>query len=215
MQFFLDTANLDEIKKYAAYGMVDGVTTNPSLMAKEKGISFEKRIKDILKVIKGPVSVEVIATDTKSMVREGEKFSKWGKNVVVKIPMTFEGLEAVQILSKAKIKTNVTLVFSSSQALLAAKAGATYVSPFIGRLDDISEDGMGLIHEIMEVFNQYSFKTQVLVASVRHPRHVIDAARLGAHVCTMPADILDKLVHHPLTDNGLAKFLSDWKSVKK
>lgn len=215
MKFFLDTANLDEIKKYAAYGMVDGITTNPSLVAKEKGVSFEKRIKDILNVVSGPVSVEVVATDTKGMVSEGKKFAAWAKNVVVKIPMTFEGLAAVQVLSKLKINTNVTLVFSSSQALLAAKAGATYVSPFIGRLDDISEDGMGLIHEIMEIFNQYGFKTQVLVASVRHPRHVVDSARLGAHVCTMPAAILDKLVQHPLTDSGLKKFLEDWKSVKK
>ena len=180
MQFFLDTASLDEIKRYAAYGMVDGVTTNPSLAAKEKGVSFEKRIKDILKVVKGPVSVEVVATDTKGMVREGQKFAKWGKNVVVKIPMTFEGLAAVQILSRAKIHTNVTLVFSSSQALLAAKAGATYVSPFIGRLDDIAEDGMGLIRDIMEIFRHYSFKTEVLVASVRHPIHVVEAAMIGA-----------------------------------
>lgn len=215
MKFFLDTADLDDIKKYAAYGMVDGVTTNPSLVAHEKGVSFEKRIKEILKVVSGPVSVEVVATDRAGMVREGRKFAQWGKNVVVKIPMSFEGMAAVRILSKAKIKTNVTLVFSVGQALLAAKAGASYVSPFIGRLDDISEDGMGLIHDIMNVWDNYGFKTEVLVASVRHPRHVAEAAELGAHVCTMPPEILEKLVHHPLTDRGLEKFLADWKSVKK
>lgn len=215
MKFFLDTANLDDIKKYASYGMVDGVTTNPSLVAKEKGVSFEKRIKDITKIVNGPISAEVISTDTKGMVREGQKFAKWHKNITVKIPMTFEGLAAVRIFAKAKIKTNVTLVFSASQALLAAKAGATYVSPFIGRLDDISEDGMGLIQEIAEIYRQYNFKTKILVASVRHPRHVVEAAKLGADVCTIPPSIMDKLVKHPLTDSGLAKFLEDWKSVKK
>ena len=215
MKFFLDTANLDEIKKYASYGMLDGVTTNPSLVAKEKGVSFEKRIKEILKVVKGPVSVEVTAMDTKGMVREGEKFSKWGKNVVVKIPMTFEGLAAVQVLSKQKIKTNVTLIFSASQALLAAKAGATFISPFVGRLDDISQDGMELVWDIMEILSQYDFKTEVIVASVRHPRHVVDAAKMGAHICTIPPEIMEKLVKHPLTDSGLEKFLKDWQSVKK
>ena len=215
MKFFLDTANLDEIKKYASYGMLDGVTTNPSLVAKEKGVSFEKRIKEILKVVKGPVSVEVTAMDTKGMVREGEKFSKWGKNVVVKIPMTFEGLAAVQVLSKQKIKTNVTLIFSASQALLAAKAGATFISPFVGRLDDISQDGMELVWDIMEILSQYDFKTEGIVASVRHPRHVVDAAKMGAHICTIPPEIMEKLVKHPLTDSGLEKFLKDWQSVKK
>jgi transaldolase len=215
MQFFLDTANLDDIKKYASYGIVDGVTTNPSLVAKEKGVSFEKRIKDIAKIVNGPISAEVISTDTKGMVREGRKFAKWHKNITVKIPMTFEGLAAVRIFSKEKIKTNVTLIFSASQALLAAKAGATYMSPFIGRLDDISEDGMGLIKEIAEIYKQYNFKTRILVASVRHPRHVVEAAKLGADVCTIPPSIMDKLVKHPLTDSGLAKFLEDWKSVKK
>jgi transaldolase len=215
MQFFIDTANLDEIKKYHAYGIVDGVTTNPSLVAKEKGVSFEKRIKEITKVVNGPISAEVVATDTKGMVREGKKFAKWHKNIVVKIPLTFEGLAAVQILSKAKIKTNVTLCFSPSQALLAAKAGATYISPFIGRLDDISQDGMGLIAEIVQIYGQYNFKTKILVASVRHPRHVVDAAMLGADVCTIPASVLDKLVQHPLTDKGLEKFLADWKKAKK
>lgn len=213
MQFFLDTANLDDIKKYASWGMVDGITTNPSLIAKE-GVSLEKRTKEILKVVDGPVSAEVIATDLEGMLKEGRKYAKWHENIHVKVPMTPEGLQAVKIFSKEGIKTNVTLVFSASQALLAAKAGATLVSPFIGRLDDISEDGMRLIADIVQIFDNYGFTTKILVASVRHPRHVVDAAILGADICTMPAEVLDKLVKHPLTDIGLEKFLSDWKKVK-
>lgn len=214
MQFFLDTAALDEIKKYAALGIVDGVTTNPSLVAKE-GVNLEKRIKEIAKIVNGPISAEVIATDAKGMLAEGRRYAKWHKNVYVKVPMTAEGLKAVMQFKKEKIKTNVTLVFSASQALLAAKAGADLVSPFIGRLDDVSEDGMALIAEIMDIFRNYDIKTKVLVASIRHPRHVVEAARLGAHIATMPAEVMEKLLHHPLTDLGLAKFLEDWKKVAK
>src|SRR3989338_8764430 len=213
MQFFLDTANLEDIKKYASWGIVDGVTTNPSLIAKE-GVSLEKRIKEIAKVVNGPISAEVIATDLKGMLIEGRKYAKWHKNIYVKVPMTPAGLQAVQVFKKEKIHTNVTLVFSASQALLVAKAGADLVSPFIGRLDDISEDGMNLIAEIVQIYKNYNFKTEILVASVRHPRHVVDAALLGADISTMPADVLDKLVKHPLTDIGIAKFLADWEKVK-
>ena len=214
MKFFLDTANLDDIKKYAAWGIIDGVTTNPSLLAKE-GVNLEKRIKEILKVVDGPISAEVIATDTKGMLKEGRKFAKWHKNIHVKIPCTPAGLAATAQFKKEKIKTNVTLVFSASQALLAAKAGATLMSPFIGRLDDISEDGMVLISEIAEIYFNYGFETEILVASIRHPRHVVDAARIGADIATIPPAIFDKLIKHPLTDNGLEKFLADWDSLMK
>lgn len=213
MKFFLDTANIESIKKYNDWGMVDGVTTNPTLIAKE-GVSLERRIKEIIKVVKGPVSAEVIATDTAGMVREGRKYATWGKNIYVKVPCTPEGLQAVKIFKKENIKTNVTLVFSAGQALMVAKAGGDLVSPFIGRLDDIAEDGMSLIAEIMEMYGNYGFATEVLVASIRHPRHVIDAAKLGADIATMPPDILEKLVKHPLTDKGLAAFLADWEKVK-
>ncbi len=213
MKFFLDTANLEEIKKYNAWGVVDGVTTNPSLIAKE-GVSLEKRIKEIAEIVDGPISSEVIATDVKGMVEEGKEYAKWHKNIFVKVPMTPDGLMAVTEFAKEGIKTNVTLVFSASQAMLAAKAGASLVSPFIGRLDDISQDGMGLIAEIVDIFNNYQFDTEVLVASIRHPRHVIDAALLGADISTMPAAVIDKLVKHPLTDSGIEKFLADWKASK-
>lgn len=213
MKFFLDTANIDAIKKYTAWGIVDGVTTNPTLIAKE-GVSLEKRIKEITKVVKGPVSAEVIATDTDGMIREGRKYATWGKNIYVKVPCTPEGLQAVTIFKKEGIKTNVTLVFSAGQALMVAKAGGDLVSPFIGRLDDIAEDGMHLIEEIMDIYANYGFATQVLVASIRHPRHVIDAARLGADIGTMPPEILEKLIKHPLTTSGLATFLADWEKVK-
>ena len=213
MKFFLDTANLESIKQYAAWGMVDGVTTNPTLIAKE-GVSLEKRIREIAKVVNGPISAEVIATDVKGMLAEGRRYAKWHKNVYVKVPCTPDGLQAVQVFKKAGVKTNVTLVFSAGQALLVAKAGAELVSPFIGRLDDVAEDGMALIAEIIEMYANYGFDTEVLVASVRHPRHVIDAARLGADIATMPPEILEKLVKHPLTDTGLAMFLADWEKVK-
>lgn len=213
MQLFLDTANLESIKKYAAWGVVDGVTTNPSLVAKE-GVSLEKRIKEISKVISGPISSEVIALDAATMVKEGHKYAAWGKNIYVKVPMTPDGIQACKILSDEGIPVNVTLVFSAGQALLAAKAGATFISPFIGRLDDISENGMALIEEIITMFKHYNFKTKVLVASVRHPRHVVEAAKLGADICTMPAEIMDKLIQHPLTDKGIKGFLADWEKVK-
>jgi transaldolase len=193
--------------------MVDGVTTNPTLIAKE-GVSLERRIKEIIKVVKGPVSAEVIATDTAGMVREGRKYATWGKNIYVKVPCTPEGIQAVKIFKKEGIKTNVTLVFSAGQALMVAKAGGDLVSPFIGRLDDIAEDSMSLIAEIMDMYSNYGFATEVLVASIRHPRHVIDSAKLGADIATMPPDILEKLIKHPLTDKGLAAFLADWEKVK-
>ncbi len=213
MQFFLDTANLDEIKKYASWGIVDGVTTNPSLIAKE-GVSLEKRIKEIAEVVDGPISSEVIATDLDGMLIEGRKYAKWHKNIYVKVPMTADGLRAVKVFKAEGIHTNVTLVFSATQALLAAKAGATLVSPFIGRLDDISQDGIELISDIVQIFDNYMIDTKVLVASIRHPRHVVDAALIGADIGTMPASVLDMLIKHPLTDIGIEKFLSDWKKVQ-
>lgn len=213
MQFFLDTANIEDIKKYASWGIVDGITTNPSLIAKE-GVSLEKRIKEITKIIRGPISSEVISTDLDGMLKEGRTYAKWANNIYVKVPMTATGLQAVKIFSKESIKTNVTLVFSVGQAILAAKAGATLVSPFIGRLDDISEDGMALIADIVKIYRNYDFKTKVLVASIRHPRHVIEAAKLGADIGTMPPAVLEQLVHHPLTDAGIKKFLDDWEKVK-
>ncbi len=212
MKLFLDTANLDDIKKYAAWGLVDGVTTNPTLVAKE-GVSFEKRVKEICKVVKGSVSAEVTATDLRGMLEEGRAYAKWAKNVYVKCPCTPEGLQATQILSKEGIRVNVTLVFSANQALLAAKSGAAFVSPFIGRLDDAGHDGMEVIREIVTIYQNYGFKTEVLVASVRSPLHVTHAAMLGAHICTMPPDIFARLIGHPLTDAGLKKFLEDWKRV--
>jgi len=213
MKIFLDTANLEDIKKYVSWGVIDGVTTNPSLIAKE-GVSLEKRIKEIAEVVDGPISSEVISTDVKGMLNEAHKYVEWHKNVYVKCPMTAAGLEATKILSSEGTNVNVTLIFSASQALLAAKAGAALVSPFIGRLDDISEDGVGLIADIMDIFSNYEFPTEVLAASIRHPRHVIDVARLGADIATMPVEVLDKLIQHPLTNKGIEKFLDDWKKVK-
>lgn len=214
MKLFLDTANLEDIKKYASWGLVDGVTTNPSLIAKE-GVDFEKRIKEITRIIKGPVSAEVISNDAKEMIREGKKFATWAKNIYVKCPMTPEGLIATQVLTKEGIRMNMTLVFSAAQALLAAKAGAAFVSPFIGRVDDMGQDGMELIEEIVQMYANYNFKTEVLVASIRSPRQVAEAAMIGANICTVPAKIYEQLVKHPLTDNGLEKFLADWKKAKK
>lgn len=213
MQFFLDTANLDDIKKYASWGIVDGVTTNPSLIAKE-GVSLEKRIKEIAKVIKGPISSEVVSNELEEMLKQGRTYTRWANNIYVKVPMTPTGLQAVKIFNKEGIRTNVTVTFSAGQALLAAKAGATLVSPFIGRLDDISEDGMALIADIVKIYRNYGFKTKILVASIRHPRHVIEAAKLGADIGTMPPTVLEQLVHHPLTDAGIKKFLDDWEKVK-
>lgn len=213
MKFFLDTANIDEIKKYVSWGVVDGVTTNPSLIAKE-GVSLESRIKEIVEVVDGPISTEVLATETSAMLEEARKYVKWHKNICIKLPTTEAGVQALHVLAQEGVKVNMTLVFSPSQALLVAKAGAAFVSPFIGRLDDISQDGMDLIAEIMEVYENYPFETEVIVASVRHPRHVIESARLGADVITMPPAVLGKLIKHPMTDIGLKKFLSDWEQVK-
>lgn len=213
MDFYIDTANLDDIKKYNDWGVVDGVTTNPSLIAKE-GVSMEERIKEIVKVVDGPISVEAIATDSEGMIEEARKYAAWHKNIVIKLPMTIDGMKALKVLAKEGIKVNVTLVFSAGQALVAAKNGAAFVSPFVGRLDDVSEDGMHLIHEVTSIFRNYDFDTKVIVASVRHPRHVIDSALMGADIATIPSAILEKLFKHPLTDKGVAAFLADWEKVK-
>ncbi|MBP2143576.1 transaldolase [Methanococcus voltae] len=210
MKFFLDTANVEKIKEFNDLGLVDGVTTNPSLVAKE-GRDFHEVITEICSIVDGPVSAEVIALDAEGMVKEARELVKIAENVVIKIPMTKEGMKAVNTLSKEGIKTNVTLVFSANQALLAAKAGATYVSPFVGRLDDIGQDGMQLIQEIVEVFSNYGIATEIIVASVRHPMHVLESARIGADIATIPFDVLAKLFNHPLTDNGIEKFLKDWE----
>lgn len=214
MKFFIDTANIEEIKQAVALGMVDGVTTNPSLVAKETK-SFEKILAEICEIVDGPVSAEVVSEDAPGMVKEARKLVTLSDKIVIKIPMTTEGLKAVKVLDAEGIKTNVTLVFSAAQALLAAKAGASYVSPFVGRLDDISESGMDLIDDIMTIFDNYGYPTEVIVASVRHPRHVIEAALIGAHIATIPFKVIAQLAQHPLTDIGLEKFLNDWKKSKK
>jgi len=213
MKFFIDTANINEIKEAAALGILDGVTTNPSLVSKE-GKDFRKLLDAILAIVDGPVSAEVISTDYNGILKEAHELAKIHKNIVVKVPLIKEGLKAVRTLSNENIKTNVTLCFSASQALLAAKAGATYISPFVGRLDDISQDGMELISQIVQIYKNYNYKTEVLVASIRHPLHLVEAALMGADVCTMPFSVIDKLFNHPLTDLGLEKFLSDWKKTQ-
>ncbi|MGI0090221.1 MAG: fructose-6-phosphate aldolase [Nitrososphaerales archaeon] len=214
MKIFLDTANLEQIKKYNEIGLVDGITTNPTLLSKENS-DPQQIMGDIVRLIKGPVSLEVISTEFEEMLEEGRNLSKYGKNVVVKIPMTSEGLRAVRELHNEGIRTNVTLIFSPNQALLAAKAGASFVSPFIGRLDDIGEIGMDVIRDTLQIFKNYDYDAEVLVASIRHPLHVIDAAKLGAHIVTLPPDVLGKMINHPLTDIGLARFIEDWKKVKQ
>src|SRR5512147_568223 len=213
MKFFIDTANLNEIREANAIGILDGVTTNPSLIAKE-GKAFKDTILEICKIVDGPVSVEVVAIEAKGMMREAEEFATWHKNVVVKLPTTREGLKACKTLSGKGIRTNLTLCFSPNQALMVAKAGATYVSPFVGRLDDISHVGMDLVRQIIQIYNNYGFKTQVLAASLRHPLHVVEAAMAGAHVATIPFKVLDQMIKHPLTDKGLDAFLKDWEKVK-
>ncbi|NPA95352.1 MAG: fructose-6-phosphate aldolase [Thermodesulfobacteria bacterium] len=214
MKFFIDTANLEEIKKATEMGMVDGVTTNPSLIAKE-GCDFEERIKEICQLVPGPVSAEVVSTDAQGMIKEAEHLASLAENIVIKIPMTTEGLKATKALGEKGISTNVTLVFSPLQALLAAKAGATFVSPFVGRLDDISTDGMELIADIVQIYDNYGFDTEIIVASIRHPMHVLESARLGADIATIPYKVIAQLAKHPLTDIGLEKFLSDWEKVPK
>ncbi len=214
MKFFIDTANIEEIKDANSMGMVDGVTTNPSLIAKEGG-DFEKIIKEICQIVDGPVSAEVISIDVDGMVKEARSLSKISKNIVVKIPMTINGIKATRILSEEGIKTNVTLVFSPLQALMAAKAGATYVSPFIGRLDDLSQDGMVLIEQIVEIYDNYAYDTEIIVASVRNPLHVLESAMMGADIATIPYNVLSKLASHPMTDKGLETFLRDWEKTKK
>lgn len=213
MKIFLDTANLESIRRFNEMGLLDGITTNPTLMSRED-TDPDRAMAEIVSMVAGDVSLEVVSTDYPGMVQEGRNLRRYGDNVVVKVPMTPEGLRACRTLTSEGIPVNVTLIFSPNQAILAAKAGAKYVSPFIGRLDDIGQDGMELVETIMEIFSQYGFETQVLVASVRHPIHVVDAARLGAHVVTLPPAVLDKMLRHPLTDTGLKNFLADWKKVQ-
>jgi transaldolase len=215
MKFFIDTANPDEIKRAYEMGVIDGVTTNPTLISKEKK-AFESLIEEICKIIKGlPISLEVLSLNSEGMIEEARRLSNIGENIVVKIPMTTEGLKAIKALVSEGIKTNTTLVFSPTQALLAAKAGTTYVSPFIGRLDDIAQTGMELIEQIVTIFTNYGFESQVIVSSIRHPIHVLEAALIGADVATIPYKVIEQLVKHPLTDIGIERFLADWKKVPK
>jgi transaldolase len=214
MKFFIDTANIDEIKKGLALGMVDGVTTNPSLIAKEQR-PFQDILQDICAIVDGPISAEVVSLDAEGMVKEGRELAKLADNIVIKVPMIEEGLKATMMFSAENIKTNVTLVFSATQALLAAKAGATYVSPFIGRLDDISQNGMELISDIMTINDNYGFATEVIVASVRSPMHVLDSALIGADIATIPYKVIAQLAKHPLTDIGMENFLADWEKRQK
>jgi len=215
MKFFIDTANIAEIREAASMGVLDGVTTNPSLVAKE-GKEFHKLLEEICAIVDGPISAEVISVDFDGIMKEGRELSKIHRNIVVKVPLIKEGLKAVKALKAEGIRTNVTLCFSPAQALVAAKAGAYFISPFIGRLDDISHSGMDLIRQIVTIYRNYQYETQVLVASVRHPRHVVEAAMIGADICTIPFKVIEQLIKHPLTDIGLQKFLEDWnKSQKK
>jgi len=214
MKFYLDTANVKEIQEAASLGLLDGVTTNPSLVAKE-GRSFKEMLVEICNIVDGPISAEVVSVEADAMVKEGKELAKIHKNIVVKVPLIAEGLKATKRLAAEGIKVNVTLCFSPTQALLAAKAGAWCVSPFIGRLDDISSNGMELIRQILTIYNNYDYKTFVLVASVRHPQHVVEAALAGGHICTMPFSIYQQMIKHPLTDIGLKKFLADWEAQNK
>ena len=214
MKFFIDTANIEEIREGLALGMVDGVTTNPSLIAKEKK-DFDAVVKDILKIVKGPVSLEVLSCDAKGMLSEGKKLARLGSNVVVKVPLCTEGLKATRMFAAAGINVNQTLIFSPLQALMAAKAGARYVSPFVGRLDDIAHDGMEVVEQIVTIYENYCYETEVIVASVRHPRHVLDAALMGADIATIPFKVIAQMAQHPLTEKGIETFLNDWKKVPK
>jgi transaldolase len=210
MKLFIDSGNIKDIETLAALGIIDGVTTSPSLLAKEPG-DYRQNLKKICDIVNGPVSGEVVATDFAGMIREGHDIAKIDDRMIVKVPLTRDGIHACKTLSGERIKVNVTLVFSAAQALLAAKAGATFVSPFVGRLDDIATNGMSLIKEIVEIFDNYSYKTEVLVASCRHPIHIVEAARMGADICTCPPSVIDSLFNHPLTNIGLEKFLKDWE----
>jgi len=212
MKFFIDTANIEEIKEGLSLGMVDGVTTNPSLIAKEKK-EFAAVVKEILKNVEGPVSLEVVSQEARAMFAEGKKLARLGENVVIKVPVCTEGLKATRMFTDVGINVNQTLIFSPLQALMAAKAGARYVSPFIGRLDDIAHDGMELVEQILTIFDNYGYETEVIVASIRHPRHVLDAALIGADIATIPFKVIAQLVKHPLTDKGIEMFLEDWKKV--
>jgi transaldolase len=214
MKIFIDTANVEEIREAESWGVLSGVTTNPSLIARE-GRDFTEVVGEITSIVDGPISAEVISLDHEGMIREAKELVKIHKNIVVKIPMTIEGLKAVNVLSKKNIKTNVTLIFSSAQALMAAKAGASYVSPFVGRLDDVGMDGMNLVEEIVRIFDNYGIETEIIAASIRHPIHVIQAALAGAHIATIPFKVLEQLTKHPQTDLGIEKFLNDWKKVPK
>lgn len=214
MRLFIDTANVEEIRKANELGIISGVTTNPSLIAKE-GRDLKEVIEEIVSIVDGPISSEVMSLDKDGMIKEGRELAKIHKNIVIKIPMTGEGLKAVKVLSSEKIKTNVTLVFSSAQALLAANAGASYVSPFLGRLDDISNDGKVVLQEIVDIFDIHDIKTEIISASIRHPMHVVESALIGAHIATIPYNVIEKLVSHPLTDKGIDKFISDYNQAFK
>ncbi len=214
MKIFIDTANIEEIKTASSWGIIDGVTTNPSLIAKE-GKNFLSVVREIVEIVDGPISAEAVSADAAGIIEEGRKLSRIHKNINVKIPITPEGLKATKLLSGEGIKVNMTLVFSTNQALLAAKAGASYVSPFIGRLDDISQNGAGILYEMVEIFKKYGFKTEVIAASIRHPLHVIEAAQAGVHIATIPFKVLEQMVRHPLTDKGIEKFLADWEKVRR
>ncbi len=213
MKFFIDTANLEEIKEAAQLGVLDGVTTNPTLISRVEG-KFEEILRSICEVVDGPVSAEVVSLEAEGMIREGRELAKIHKNIVIKIPITREGLKAIKQLESEGIRVNVTLIFSPTQAILAAKAGASFVSPFVGRIDDISGEGMQLVHEIITIYNNYGFKTEVIVASIRNPMHVVTAALIGAHIATIPFKVIEQLVKHPLTDVGIERFLTDWEKVK-
>ncbi|NHI92309.1 MAG: fructose-6-phosphate aldolase [Candidatus Lokiarchaeota archaeon] len=214
MKFFIDTANIKEIKEAVELGVLDGVTTNPTLVARENR-DFKELILEICDIVDGPISVEAVGLNADEILKEAIEYSNWHKNIVIKVPIIKEGLKAVKKCNEIGIKTNVTLIFSSNQALLAAKAGADYVSPFIGRLDDIGHEGMVIVNEILTIINNYDFKTEVIVASIRHPQHVLEAAMIGAHIATIPFSVITKLIKHQLTDEGLQRFLDDWAKLKK
>lgn len=214
MKLFIDTANIDEIREVNSWGVLSGVTTNPSLIARE-GRDFKEVIKEICEIVDGPISAEVVSMDAEGMVKEAREYAAWHPNVIIKVPMTIEGLKATNILSKDGIKTNLTLIFSPTQALLCARAGASYVSPFLGRLDDISHEGMALVRDIAEIFDIHGIETEIIAASIRHPLHVVEAAKAGAHIATIPYKTLVQMTKHPLTDAGIERFLADWEKAKK